>query len=206
MSDSITGAGGPLIFGTEGDDELEGDEGGNALSGAGGNDTLDGRGGKDILLGGAGDDVLYGGEGDDVLYGGEGADVLDGGAGDDELYGGAGDDYLLGSEGDDVLYGGEGDDVLYGEGGADTFVFQPGHRNDTVKDFADGEDAIDLSGFTVISGFEDLSITADGSDAVIDLSAHGGGSIRLESVDVADLDAEDFTFYEPPTDAEVNAI
>ncbi len=179
MSDSITGAGGPLIFGTEGDDELEGDEGGNALSGAGGNDTLDGRGGKDILLGGAGDD---------------------------ELYGGAGDDYLLGSEGDDVLYGGEGDDVLYGEGGADTFVFQPGHRNDTVKDFADGEDAIDLSGFTVISGFEDLSITAEGSDAVIDLSAHGGGSIRLESVDVADLDAEDFTFYEPPTDAEVDAI
>ena len=36
---------------------------------------------------------------------------------------------------------------------------------------------------------------------VIDLTAHGGGTIRLKYTNASDLDAEDFQFYEPPADA-----
>ena len=57
-----------------------------------------------------------------------------------------------------------------------------------------------------ISGFEDLTITADGSAAVIDLTAHGGGTIRLESFAASNLDAEDFQFYEPPADAGADGL
>ena len=39
---------------------------------------------------------------------------------------------------------------------------------------------------------------------MIDLTAHGGGTIRIENTNVADLDAEDFRIGlagdEPPTD------
>ena len=75
---------------------------------------------------------------------------------------------------------------MWGGAGADTFVFTAGHGNDTIKDFTDGEDLIDLSQISGISGFEDLTITADGTTAVIDLTAHCGGTIRLENVEVAD--------------------
>ena len=49
---------------------------------------------------------------------------------------------------------------------------------------------------TDITGFGDLTISADGTDAVIDLTSQGGGTIRLEGFDVNDLDAGDFNFYD----------
>ena len=42
-----------------------------------------------------------------------------------------------------------------------------------------------------------MTITADGNDAVIDLSAHNAGTIRLEDTSISDLDATDFVF-DPP--------
>ena len=187
--DTIYGGGGDdKLYGGEGDDTLYGGEGFNLLYGREGDDTLTGGTGVDWIFGGTGDDVLHGGEGDDTLIGDWGNKSV---GGDDTLYGGAGDDKLEGGEGDDTLTGGEGDD---------TFVFVPDHGADTIKDFTDGEDIIDLKSITDITAFTDLTITADGTAAVIDLSAHGGGTIRLENVDVTDLDAEDFTFYEAPVD------
>ena len=53
----------------------------------------------------------------------------------------------------------------------------PGHGNDTISDFTDGEDTIDITAISDICGFGDLTVTADGSAAVIDLTAHGGGTI-----------------------------
>ena len=53
---------------------------------------------------------------------------------------------------------------------------------------------IDLYLISGLTDFESLSITADGTTAVIDLTGHGVGTIRLENVDVADLDATDFGF------------
>ena len=101
--------------------------------------------------------------------------------------------------------GASGDDTLTGAAGADTFVFDSNHGNVVVTDFTDGEDLIDLSPISGISGFQDLTITADGSAAVIDLTAHGGGTIRLENFDVADLDAEDFVLAEPTLDPGASA-
>ena len=47
-----------------------------------------------------------------------------------------------------------------------------------------------------------LTITAGDDGGTIDLTAHGGGTILLEGVEVVDLDAEDFQFApaEPPAD------
>ena len=99
---------------------------------------------------------------------------------------------MAGQGGRDVLFGGSGDDTLNGGAGNDWLV--GGEGNDTITDFTDGEDMIDLSAFSSISGFSDLTITQDGDDTVIDLGAHGGGEITLEDFTSTDLDATDFGF------------
>ena len=63
--------------------------------------------------------------------------------------------------------------------------------------FTNGQDTIDLSQLYDIAGFDDPTITADGTTAVIDLSAHGQGTIQLWNVDVDDLEAGDFQFSDP---------
>ena len=107
--------------------------------------TVKAKGGYDRVFGGEGDDRLEGGNDPDDLYGEEGDDSLLGGTGHDRLFGGEGDDRLDGGSGQDLLLGGEGDDRLTGGAGADTFVFTPDHGTDTITDFTDGEDTIDLS-------------------------------------------------------------
>ncbi len=105
-------------------------------------------------------------------------------------------DDFVGGDGDDTIEGGDTDDTMTGGTGADIFVFVPGHGNDTVTDFTDGEDMIDLSAFSSISGFGDLTATADGNDVRIDLSAHGGGTITLQDSALDNLDATDFVFHQ----------
>ena len=197
------------LTGTADDDTLSGQAGDDVLLGDGGDDTLSGKGGDDTLYGGDDDDTLYGGGGHDVLYGDDddsgaasGDDDLYGGSGDDTLYGDGGNDVLQGGADDDTLYGGSGHDVLYGDGGADsltggtgadTFVFAAGDGADTITDFFPEEgDRIDLSAFAGLEGFASLTLTADGSATILDLRAHGGGTVRLLGVAVADLLAADF--------------
>ena len=170
------------------------------LDDAGGTHILAGDG-NDRVFGGEGDDRIDGGDGADDLYGEEGDDILEGEEGHDRLFGGEGDDRLAGGAGEDWLVGAEGDDVLEGGADADRFVVGPDHGTDTITDFSDGEDLIDLSALAGIAGFDDLQITADETAAVIDLTSHGGGVLRLEDASVDDLDAADFVFYEPPADA-----
>ena len=138
---------------------------------------------------------------DTTIYGYGGHDTIFGGEGDDTIYGGAGCDLLMGEEGDDTIDGGADDDTLVGGSGNDTFVFQSGHGDDTIKDFKDvsgGEnDKIDLSAFSSITAFSDLSgkITQEGDDTKIDLSSFdGGGEIILEDFTATNLDASDFDF------------
>ena len=139
-------------------------------------------------------DILVDGSNSTMILGKGGNDRLLGGEGDDTLKGGAGNDALMGEEGDDTLDGGADDDVLYGGSGEDTFVFQASHGTDTILDFTDGDDTIDLSALTDITAFSDLTINDDNGTAVIDLTSHGGGTIRLDDTAVSDLDATDFTF------------
>ena len=88
-------------------------------------------------------------------------------------------------------------------GGYDTFVFEQGHGDDTIRIFEDGVDKLDLTAFTDITSFDDLTITTQDNEVVIDLSAYGGGTILFETgsvddIEIGDLDASDFVFYEPP--------
>ena len=142
--------------------------------------------------GDTGDDTISGAGGNDTLYGKQGSDTL---------YGDHVETSIRTDGGDEPLDGGAGDDTMWGGAGDDTFVFQASHGNDTIKDFTNGEDTIDLTQITGITAFDNLTITADGTTAVIDLSDYGGGEIRLENVAVANLDAEDFNFYEPLADS-----
>ena len=220
------GSGADIIWGGAGNDSLSGGEGADWIIAGTGNDTIEGGGDADWLGGDAGDDVLYGGGGSDRLDGADGADTLWGGAGndtlnadgvsftargDDSLHGGEGDDALFGGLGADTLEGGAGNDVLQGdipsrtirgrefsyETSIDTFVFAPGHGDDTIRHFVDDEDLIDLSSFSGISGFDDLTIISGENGATIDLTGHGGGTIVVGGFDVDDLDASDFVFLSP---------
>ena len=47
-------------------------------------------------------------------------------------------------------------------------------------DFTDGDDVVDLSAFSTIAGFSDLTITAGADGVTIDLTAHRGGTILLQ--------------------------
>ena len=172
----------------------------NKMFGGGGGDILDGGAGDDELHGGGGMDLVLGGRGNDRLYGDAGNDTVAGHLGNDELDGGAGDDTLDGGAGQDRLTGGLGDDTLWGDRcgpeDEDVFVYAPGHGADTIKDFQDGLDRIDLSAFAGISGFSELNASQEGADVVIDFSSQGGAgdSITLENFNLADLGADDFIF------------
>ena len=141
----------------------------------------------DTLAGDLRNNTLKGRDGDDTLYGGPGG-------GDDSIYGENGNDRIYGGTGNDTIYGGAGDDVLSGGADDDTFVFAPGNGDDTITDFTDGDDKIDLSAFADITSVDDLSMDQQEGDVVIDLSGQDGGTIIVSDFDIANLDASDFLF------------
>ena len=177
------------LVGSRRDDTLTGANGDDRLFGAGGNDTLRGRGGDDRLYGGKDNDKLVGGSGSDKLIGGSGRDTLSGGNGSDVLKGNAGRDSLNGGAGRDVLVGGNGKDTLTGGSDSDIFKFNRTAGIDTITDFENGLDLIEITNGA--NRFNHLTITANGSDAVV---TFGNVEITLENINVADLSAADFVF------------
>jgi Ca2+-binding RTX toxin-like protein len=172
---------------------------GNDIIRAGDEDNfVFGENGSDILAGRGGDDTLNGGAGNDRLKGGAGNDTLLGGGGNDILRGHAGDDTLRGNAGADTLNGGSGDDTLRGDGGADMFVFNRAAGNDTILDFENGVDQIDLSAFGIFptqfaSVVAPALSNAGGGATFLDLDALGGeGSVLIEGLSFANADASDF--------------
>jgi len=127
------------INGTTRADQLKGTGASDRINGQGGNDQLDGAGGDDTLLGGTGNDALIGGNGND------------------QLIGGLGNDRLLGGLGDDSLTGGSGSDV---------FVLGRGDLQDTIQDFGDRIDRIQLVGGL---RFSDLTVEQQGSNTLLKL-------------------------------------
>ena len=113
---------------------------------------------------------------------------------------------IAGTEGEDYLTSGEDDESMTGGAGDDVFVFHPNNGNDAITDFANWFDRIDLSAFSTMSGFSDLTVTQDGNDTVIDLSAHGGGTIRLQGFPAANLNQADFLFKAIEGDEEHNSL
>ncbi len=167
--------GAETLAGANNNDTLNGFAGNDTLYGQGGNDTMDGGTnndrlyggeGKDNMSGGTGDDTLYGGNGDDSLNGKTGNDLLYGEAGNDKLIGGTGNDTLSGGVGNDYIDGGENNDTLRGDAGNDTFQFSAGFGIDSIVDFTQGQDKLNISSL-LASNFasftEHVTTTATGT-------------------------------------------
>lgn len=195
----LAGAGIDRVSGDAGNDTLAGGADGDRIFGGSGDDRLWGDAGDDVADGSHGDDVLSGGDGGDTLRGGTGADTLSGDAGDDVLFGQTGNDRLEGGPGNDLLAGDVGADRLRGGPGndrivtgphADVVAFARGDQRDAVADFTDGQDRIDLSGYSFAS-FAAVAgrIGAHGTSVVIDLG--GADQLILERVALASFDAAD---------------
>ncbi|MEQ9639186.1 MAG: M64 family metallopeptidase [Alphaproteobacteria bacterium] len=182
------GVGDDLIRGHPGDDILDGEAGNDTIFGGADNDSLDGRDGVDVLNGNSGFDTVNGGAGNDTLRGQGGRDALNGDAGNDLLVGMAGFDTLNGGDGNDTLIGGPADDTLTGGAGVDIFTFGADQGANTVTDYADGTDMIQVAG---VSGFGDLALTSTPDGTQI---AFLGTTVLLQDVAIGQLSASDFIF------------
>lgn len=190
-ADRIAGdAGNDWIWGYGGRDVLKGFGGDDELRGGAGRDTLIGGGGDDLIAGDGGKDTLKGGRGNDVLEGGRGDDKLVGGGGDDLLYGAGRRDMLIGGRGDDLLDPGAGRDVLKGGAGADWFWFFNDYGRNTIKDWEDGVDLIQITSYNA-SGLEDLEIRDVRAGAAIRWE---GTTVILAGRSAAEIGVDDFDF------------
>ncbi|MEG4235616.1 calcium-binding protein [Microcoleus sp. Pol11C3] len=143
----------------------------NVINGTPGNDNLTGTSGNDIISGLEGDDVLTGLRANDVLNGGDGNDILYGGKGSDTLNGGLGNDNLVGGVGKDV------------------FVLGAGLGVDTISDFGNGQDTIQLiNGLT----FGQLSISPGTNGTLIRVASSGEVLASLTGVAPHLIGSEDF--------------
>lgn len=96
-----------------------------------------------------------------------------------------------GRDGDDLFTFGKGNDWVSGGSGADTFRFKSTFDLDTIRDFEDGIDRIQIAG---VSGWGDLTVSEDGDDTVIMVGDVGGNQLRLENFDSSDISGADFIF------------
>jgi Ca2+-binding RTX toxin-like protein len=160
------GTGAPLstakslqITADAGDDYMSGSDiaGGDVIVGGPGSDNIEGAGGPDTIEGGPDDDIIAGGSGTDTVRfdGSQGANVdlslagpQDTGHGQDLLidvenvHGTPAADQLIGDAGPNEIDGGSGDDVFEGGGGADEL--RGGEGTDTVS-YADAPAAVTIS-------------------------------------------------------------
>jgi Ca2+-binding RTX toxin-like protein len=144
---------------------------GNNINGTPGNDNLTGTNGSDNINGFDGDDALTGRQGNDIFVGGGGSDNLSGGKGFDTLNGGLGNDILVGGLGNDV------------------FVLGAGLGVDTISDFANSQDTIQLiNGLT----FGQLSISPGTNSTLIRLASSGEVLASLTGVAPNLIGPEDF--------------
>jgi len=81
--------------------------------------------------------------------------------GNDSLVGTSSADTIEGLAGNDTLVGLGSSDTLVGGTGADVFVMEAGGGNDTVTDFEDGVDKINVE--TLATSFAGVTVTADGT-------------------------------------------
>ena len=81
--------------------------------------------------------------------------------------------------------------------GNDQFIFDNGDGNDTINNFEDGKDKIDLSSYTKTANakitFADLSITKSGGDVKI-TGLDSGDEILIRNTSDTNITADDFIF------------
>lgn len=101
---------------------------------------------------------------------------------------------IVGNSGANRIDGRVGADVLAGGAGNDVFLFSNGYGSDRVVDFGKGDDRVDLSGLTEVTGFGDLMqhhVVQAGADLKI---VAGSDTLVLEDVRKSDLHVDDFVF------------
>lgn len=189
----VTVAQGHSIFGNGLDNSLTGNDGGDTLEGYEGADHIVGGGGDDILAGDdlahPDDDFvadfIEGGAGNDTYYIDD-LDIISDTSGTDTIMAyfsytlgadfenltltgsndvnGTGNDsanIITGNGGNNILDGGAGADTLHGGGGNDTFIID---ATDTISDTA-GTDTVKAGfSYTLLDGFENLTLT--GADSI----------------------------------------
>ncbi|MCG3130734.1 MAG: hypothetical protein FLDDKLPJ_01506 [Phycisphaerae bacterium] len=110
-------------------------------------------------------------------------------AGAIQITGGSGNDTLLGSASADILTGGAGNDILNGQGGADTLTGSAGNDTfrfanaaavDTVTDWTDGSDLIEVS--SEEANFDAGAGLASRGGAAGSLAVLAQGSVNLKEV------------------------
>lgn len=110
--------------------------------------------------------TLTGTSANEILVGRDGAGSL--------LQGEGGNDTLLGGDGNDLLSGGSGSDILNGGSGSDIYIFKTGESgSDTVLDYQQGEDVLDIS--DLLSG---ISITPANLGSHVQVDSNG--DLRLD--------------------------
>lgn len=215
----VGAGGNDTIIGGSGNDDLRGGAGNDSLTGGAGSDRYSAGAGDDTIYfdsddyltdggtpidaGGTGIDTLIVETGSQLLtkalsnFGLErfyGADLYDSVTGnldtvDYYLDGGGAGDRLSGAGGDDTLVGGSGSDILTGGTGSDTFIFNVSNDADTITDFEDGIDLIEID--LGLSSFSDLIVTDQGLDTLI---TYATSTILLENFDHTLVSAGDFNF------------
>jgi serralysin len=161
---------------------FEGNARNNIIRGTDLADKIEGLGGADTLYGRGGADKLEGGSGNDWLSGGNGNDKLDGGAGADKLFGGAGGDKIESGTGNDQMFGGSG---------RDAFAFYHGNDQDSVKDFADNSDRIDLTSFNFANVNAAKSFASQSNSDVV-FNFGSGDTLTIENITLSNLTSVDF--------------
>ncbi|CAN7441091.1 calcium-binding protein [Rhizobium sp. LjRoot254] len=193
--------------GNSSDNYLIGNAGDNKLFGLGGNDVFRPSGGSDRFDGGAGSDLInFDSDIDSAvkvnLSTGKGGGAAAGHTfvSIENIKGSYFNDQLIGNNASNRIEGDSGNDIIAGGGGKDIFVFMGGEDADTIRDFQDKSDRIELdyhfNGFDADS-FADIKgfISQKGNDAVIDFSSiFAGDKLILKNMDASDISAADFLF------------
>jgi Ca2+-binding RTX toxin-like protein len=178
----------------------------NSFQGLGGNDTITGNGNTEIFFTGATAGVTV-----DMAAGAShstvgdlasvGADTF---TGVNSVLGSNFNDTISGSNANEILNGASGNDILTGGAGSDNFVFRLSSGNDTVTDFTNGQDTIDIHDYTTFtqgspSSFAawiaSASVEQQGANTLIHLDANN--SILLSNVAKASLAMNDFILHPP---------
>jgi Ca2+-binding RTX toxin-like protein len=179
----------------------------NEFEGGGGNDTITGNGNTRIAYYHATGGVVVTLGNNSTIHG----SAVGASTGTDDIISGVNavrgsefNDIITGNAFNNTLEGQGGNDVLTGGADSDNFVFRLSSGNDTVTDFTNGQDRIDIHDYTTFtqdpsSSFAawiaSASVEQQGANTLIHLDANN--SILLSNVAKASLAMNDFILHPP---------